>query len=77
MDAEKQFTKGFNDGYLLAEHAPAMVQKLVPSLLPANDYVDGLVAGTQEYALEKEQLQLDELGYLRNRDKDEQQRELG
>jgi hypothetical protein len=66
MEADKLYTKGFNDGFLLAEHAPALVQKLTPSLTPTNDYLDGLLAGTQEFTLEQEKQQLRELARLRD-----------
>ncbi len=67
MEADKLYTKGFNDGFLLAEHAPALVQKLTPSLTPANDYLDGLLAGTREFTLEQAKQQLRELAQLRNK----------
>lgn len=70
MDAEQQYIKGFNSGYLLAEHAPDLVQKLVPTLQPVNDYADGLLAGNEQFNLDKERIQLGELAQLRNKSQD-------
>jgi len=49
---EKLFTKGFNDGYLMARHEPELVAQL--SLTPNNHdpYYNGLVYGKGEYEKE-------------------------
>jgi len=76
MDAEQQYIKGFNNGFLLAEHAPGLVQKLVPGLQTVNDYTDGLIAGSQQYSLDREQDGLSELSRLRNNSKGHEEKEL-
>lgn len=76
MDAEQQYIKGFNNGFLLAEHAPSLVQKLVPGLQTANDYTDGLIAGSQQYILDKERDDLTELSRLRDNSKERDERAL-
>jgi len=78
MDAaEQQYVKGFNNGFLLAEHAPGLVQKLVPGLQTVNDYTDGLIAGSQQYTLDREQDGLTELSRLRNISREREERDLG
>jgi hypothetical protein len=53
---EQQFTKGFNNGYLLAQHRPELLAKVTIGLDPANDYINGLLAGKKEYEKEKERI---------------------
>jgi hypothetical protein len=62
---EMKYTKGFNNGYLMAKHQPELLKKIVDSLQldEANfkalafdqPYFDGLVSGKQEYEVEKAQ----------------------
>ena len=54
MDEEKELLEGFNAGYLIEKHRPELAQQLVKSVegveLP---FVEGFVAGSQEYAKER------------------------
>lgn len=54
MDGSKEITEGFNAGYLIEKHRPELAQQLVKSVegveLP---FVEGFVAGSQEYAKER------------------------
>ena len=56
MDADKEILEGFNAGYLIEKHRPALSKQLVAAVegveLP---FVEGFVAGTQEYAKERAQ----------------------
>jgi hypothetical protein len=57
---EQQYTKGFNNGYLLAQYEPELLNKLLPDLKPGNDYVDGMLSGKEQYDIDKtHQLQKD------------------
>lgn len=53
MTAEQQYIKGFNHGYILAEHEPTLAKQLVKSTKSENGYFKGLVSGKQEYDIEK------------------------
>lgn len=53
MDDEK-LKKGFNVGYILAAHHPALFDKLKGALQEnENPYVQGLLSGSEQYAKEK------------------------
>lgn len=47
------YTKGFNNGYLLAQYEPELLNKLLPDLKSGNDYVDGLLSGKEQYDIDK------------------------
>lgn len=48
-EQEQLYTKGFNDGYLLARHEPDLAAQLTASPNDHNAYFNGLVGGKQEY----------------------------
>lgn len=50
---EKDYTKGFNNGYLLAQHQPELLNKISSSLDRNNSYCDGLMSGKEEFEIEK------------------------
>ena len=49
---EVDFTKGFNNGYLLAKHAPEVMSKLTTSIQPENDYFQGMFSGAKQHEME-------------------------
>jgi hypothetical protein len=57
MDAEliidKNYQKGFNEGYILAEHSPAIAKLVVNAKLPDNEYFSGFKAGREQFGAEK------------------------
>jgi hypothetical protein len=55
---EQEFNKGFNNGYLLAKYEPEVASMLVKDMSGQGDYFQGLVAGKQEYELNKSYLQV-------------------
>ena len=67
MDKEKQYITGFNNGYILAKHEPALLSKIVKDISPKTDYVEGLFSGKEEYEIERSRLHENELSQLRNR----------
>ena len=69
MSTEKQYIKGFNNGYLLAKHEPALLSKIMTGLAPANDYLEGIFEGKDQYEREATKSKLDELQELRNKGK--------
>ncbi|PHN05097.1 hypothetical protein [Flavilitoribacter nigricans] len=56
MDTDQELLEGFNAGYLIEKHRPALSKQLVAAVegveLP---FVEGFLAGTQEYAKERTQ----------------------
>jgi len=50
---EQKFIKGFNSGYLLAEHTPALVNKLSAAVEPTNEYLNGIQSGAKQYEKDK------------------------
>lgn len=53
MDQE-QIKKGFNAGYYLAQHHPALLDKLKDAIQEKDHpYAQGLLSGSGEYAKEK------------------------
>lgn len=67
---QMQYTRGFNSGYLLAKHIPALLAKIVKNIRPTNDFIEGLFSGKEEYELEHSRTQADELKRLRNKSQD-------
>lgn len=58
-EKEKQYAKGFNDGYQLSKHEPDLLNKLMKSATATNDYIQGLQQGKKQHEREKllEQMQ--------------------
>lgn len=56
MDADKDLLEGFNAGYIIEKHRPELSKQLVSAVegveLP---FIEGLVAGAQEYTKERTQ----------------------
>ncbi|MBK6545809.1 MAG: hypothetical protein IPG12_11130 [Saprospiraceae bacterium] len=65
---EKQFIAGFNNGYLLAQHEPKMLTDLLINIQPINSFISGLTFGQKEFELEQDNIQLNKLRQVRDRD---------
>lgn len=56
MDGGQEILEGFNAGYVIEKHRPELAQQLVTAVegveLP---FMEGFVAGSQEYAKERTQ----------------------
>jgi hypothetical protein len=52
MSKEEQYTKAFNNGYILAEHEPKLLEAITQNLASSTPYLEGFFAGKEEYALE-------------------------
>lgn len=50
---DELFIKGFNQGYILAEHTPGMVITLMKTQLPEDEYFSGFKAGKGQFTSEK------------------------
>ncbi|MFZ4751902.1 MAG: hypothetical protein ACOYLG_01045 [Chitinophagaceae bacterium] len=57
MTQEQQFTKGFNNGYLLAKHEPVLLKQLLV-VKNENEYIKGLVSGKKQHDIEKMRVRL-------------------
>ena len=49
---EQQFIKGFNNGYLLAQHEPKLAAQLSATPNSQSDYYKGLINGKDQYEKE-------------------------
>ena len=65
--SEQQFIKGFNGGYLLAQHEPLLLSQITKTLEPRNDYLLGFISGKKEYENENQKIQLEDLSKLRDK----------
>lgn len=57
MTQGQQFTKGFNNGYLLAKHELMLLKQLLVAK-NENEYVKGMVSGKKQYDIEKMRVRL-------------------
>ena len=53
MSIDKQYIKGFNHGYILAEHDPQLAKQIVKHPNVESEYFKGIVSGKQEYDLSR------------------------
>lgn len=67
---EQKFIKGFNSGYLLAEHTPDIINKLSATVEPANDYLNGIQSGAKQFQKEKSIDQSKAINSDKNKDHD-------
>ena len=73
----KLFTKGFNNGYLLAKHEPELANLLAKIENKENEYLKGFAFGKEEFDKEKgHDLQKDSVrDNVSEKDKDDIERE--
>lgn len=73
---EEKYIKGFNNGYVLAEHKPELLKTVTQNLPPVNEYVEGILDGKEQRENEKIHEQMQFIGNLRdqafNRDKEQE-----
>lgn len=70
MEINELFVKGFNDGYVLANHEPNLLNSILHNISPTNSYVSGLNSGQKEFELETNVHDLAKLRQSRNQDRD-------
>jgi hypothetical protein len=73
MNAEENYTVGFNNGYLIAKYEPMLTEKITQNLQLNTEYIEGFLLGKEEYEIEKSLEQFNELQRLRNATKDREQ----
>ncbi len=61
LKEEKEFTKGFNHGYMLGKHDPGLLALMLRGQPEGHDYLDGLREGGKQHAreLERERIKAD------------------
>ena len=56
MDTDQEILEGFNAGYIIEKHRPELAKQLVAAVEGVEvPFVEGFVAGSQEYAKERVQ----------------------
>lgn len=68
---EKQFIKGFNNGYLLAKYEFYSIAHLLINIRSINSYVDGIKYGVEEFQMEQKREHIASLKFIRDKSKQE------
>lgn len=70
-EALEDWTKGFNDGYLISYHDEGLSEQMLEYLQSDAQYFSGFRCGSEEGGLERaEQLRIEELGEFERDDQD-------
>lgn len=62
--SKEKYIKGFNDGYLLKEHKPELLENIL-NTTSSNDYIQGLKDGEREFRQQKVKSRTQELDVLK------------
>ncbi|MDP3666058.1 MAG: hypothetical protein Q8R50_05210 [Sediminibacterium sp.] len=73
QEQNREYVRGFNNAYLLAEHEPQLLADITRSVNPSNEYFEGFFSGKEEWELEQSKDQLNELEQLREQEQPEEQ----
>ena len=73
-EQEKQFAKGFNNGYLIAKYQPDLFAKLEKNMDSSNHYVQGLLFGKKEHDAEKKVVKLKDFKQNQNQSKEHKEK---
>jgi len=65
----KKYIKGFNDGYLLKQHKPKLLENIL-STSSSNKYIEGLRDGERTYSQEKTRTRTQELKSFKPKNRD-------
>jgi len=65
MEQTQLYKKGFNAGYLIAEHEPELYGKLKQSLSPSSEFLSGFIEGGMEIEKHKSRNLLTEMKNIR------------
>ena len=65
----KKYIKGFNDGYLLKQHKPKLLENIL-STSSSNKYIEGLRDGERTYSQEKVKSRTQELKSSKSKNRD-------
>lgn len=71
---EQEFTKGFNNGFLIAQYESEIASMVVKDIKSDSHYFQGLIAGKQEYELNKNRYQIKDNDRSRNKGDIEKER---
>lgn len=67
MNEEQEYKVGFNASFLLAEHEPALLEKVTRNLIPNSSYLFGFIDGKEQFVNEKSRQELENLAVLRGK----------
>lgn len=73
LEVNHDFSRGFNNSYLIAEHEPELLADIIPSVNLATDYFRGFFSGKEQWDRDCEQRQLHELSQMRKQSLDRNQ----
>lgn len=66
MNSERQYAQAFNNGYILAQYEPKLLNTISKTLAPTtNNYLEGFLAGKEQLEFENGKNKLLELQKLR------------
>ena len=65
IEPSEKYVKGFNNGYLLAKHEPALLSEISRTLKSSNEYIEGIFSGKEQYEIEQTRTQQTELEQIR------------
>lgn len=69
---EEDYIKGYNASYLMSQYEPQLLTELLSTMEGRDDYENGFIDGREQYNLEIEQKELDELhAYREQQDLDD------
>lgn len=66
MNEENHFIEAFNNGYILQQYKPELLNTIFQNLTPTNNYLQGFFAGKKQFEIENSKNQMLELRQLRN-----------
>ena len=64
---EEKYIKGFNSGYILAEHKAELLEAVTKNIPNGNEYIEGIKDGKEQLKIEKVQEQVKDIEDLRCR----------
>lgn len=73
---EKQFTAGFNSGYILAQYEPKLLINLLKNIHPVTSYIYGMTSGLKEYEIDLTKNRINEINNIRVKNKFDRERDL-
>ena len=64
---EEIYIKGFNSGYIMAEHKPELLDVVTKNTPNKNEYIEGMKDGKEQLEIEKIEEQVKDIEDLRSR----------
>ena len=67
MNEENQFIKSFNEGYILGQYKPELIELISQQIPPSNKLFEGFIEGKQQCDFEMQRSKLIELQKIRRK----------